>query len=649
MATHDQTLAQAVEHHRLGQLDKAEQLYRALLEQDPYDVNALQLLGLVLYQTGQTEPAVDHLSRALRLNPSFAEVHNNLSNILTALGRYDAAIAGFREATRLKPGYAEAHNNLGALYQRIGKLDEAVACFWAALKLRPDYSEARKNLTMVLREQGKQEGHSDPEAALADAERANAEGIANHQQGRRIEAIASFLRAIELRPDYAEARNNLGVALQHQGKLGEALACFKEAVRINPDYADAHNNLGSAYQLQGELEEAAACYQRALRIRPDYAEARKNLGGVFHQQGRLEDAAACFRAALRLKPDFAEARKDLGVVLRDQGRLDEAVAAYREALRLRPDFPEAHAALGMVHLLAGRFEQGWTEYEWRLRCQQFVPPELGDSLPFWDGSPLEGKTILVCSEQGFGDVLQFVRFASVLKERGATVVFWCAPEMRELVATCPGVDHVITGLPTPVPCDCYTLLLSLPYRLGTTLATIPAQVPYLSAPPERRTYWQRELGGISGFKVGIAWQGNPGHLEDRQRSVRLEEFEPIAHVPGVRLLSLQKGPGTDQLPEFADRWGIVDLSTRMQSWADTAAAVGLLDLVISVDSAVVHLAGAIGAPAWVAQRYAPDWRWLLGRDDSPWYPTLRLYRQPRPGDWGSVFARIARELHERVR
>ena len=174
-------------------------------------------------------------------------------------------------------------------------------------------------------------------------------------------------------------------------------------------------------------------------------------------------------------------------------------------------------------------------------------------------------------------------------------------------------------------------------------------MPYLSAPPERRSYWQRELGGLGGFKVGIAWQGNPGHLEDRQRSVRLEEFEPIAHVPGVRLLSLQKGPGTDQLPEFADRWGIVDLSTRLESWADTAAAVGQLDLVVSVDSAVVHLAGAIGAPAWVAQRYAPDWRWLLGRDDSPWYPTLRLYRQPRPGDWGSVFARIARELRERVR
>jgi tetratricopeptide (TPR) repeat protein len=657
MTGNSETLAAALAHHRSGDLARAEPLYRAILRDDPYHVNALQLLGLVLYQTGRVEEAIRCLRQALQLNPGFAEVHNNLSNILTAQGRLDEAIAGFREAIRLKPAYAEAHNNLGAALQQLGRFAEADACFREALRLRPDYAEARANLASLplpyaggqSSEVAKASELSQAGGALDQAEHWNNQGIAQHNQGRWDDAAACFLEAIRQRPTFAQAHSNLGVVLLKQGKLREALASCEQAVRLDPAFADGHNNVGVARQRLGDVEAAAAAYERAIRLRPDYAEAHNNLGCMYERLERFEEAAASFHEALHLRPDYADAQKNLGVLAKAQGRLDEAAEIYRAVLRRHPRHAETHAALGMLHLLRGDFRLGGPEYEWRLRCESFRPPQIAElRTPAWEGASLEGRTIFLCPEQGQGDTLQFIRYAALIKARGATVVAGCAPELHELLSTCAGIDYLVKELPPPIPCDCHAMLLSLPRLLGTTLQTIPSQVPYLAASPEKREFWRREFAGKGRMKIGIAWQGNPQNGINRQRSVWLEQFEPLAQVPGVTLFSLQKGPAADPLPPVAARLGLIDLAPRLVTWADTAAAICELDLTVSIDTAVAHLAGAVAAPVWVPLHHVPDWRWLMDREDCPWYPTMRLYRQSRPGEWESVFASIVRDLHREV-
>jgi Tetratricopeptide repeat len=388
-----------------------------------------------------------------------------------------------------------------------------------------------------------------------------------------------------------------------------------------------------------------AYYRQALHLQPANAEAHINLGIGLWDQNKLAEAMASFQEALRLHPASAEARTKLGMVLADQGKLAEAKVCFQQALRLQPANAEAHTSLAILQLLHGDFAQGWPEYEWRWQCKRFNKlPTL--SQPLWDGAPLSGRTLLVQGEQGLGDTLQFVRYLPLVQKSGGKVVMRCQPLLRRLLQSCAGIDQVVaydTALP---PCDCRMPVLSLPRLLGTTLATIPAEVPYLRPDPNEESRWRAELAALVGFRVGIAWQGNPEHPNDCRRSVPLEQFAPLAGVPEVRLVSLQQGPGSEQLAGAA--FPITALGERLADFATTAAVVRALDLVVCVDTAVAHLAGAVGAPVWVALPFLPDWRWLLDREDSPWYPTMRLFRQPQPGQWAEVFATIAAEVGKRV-
>jgi len=475
----------------------------------------------------------------------------------------------------------------------------------------------------------------------------NRQGITYHNQGRLEEAIACYRHALSIQPDHVDARSNLGVAFQHQGRLDDALECYYQALRLKPDHAVGHNNVGSILQLQGKPEEAARSYQEALRLQPDYAEAHKNLGTVLQNLGRYDDAIASYRQAVRLQPQYAEAHKNLGNALKDQGRVDEALACYSEALRLQPDFGEAHAARALANLLAGNFAQGWPEYEWRWQCQAHGTPAL-QTRPLWDGSFLDGRTIFLYAEQGLGDVIQFIRYAPLVKERGGTVVFAAHLALGRLLQSCAGIDRLmIEGEELP-PFDVQAPLLSLPGIFRTTLSTIPAKVPYLAADAKLVQRWGQELGAAGVFKVGIAWQGAPGFPGDRLRSIPLKSFAPLGRVSGVQFYSLQKHHGLDQLPEVAGRLPLTDLSSRLDidsgPFMDTAAVMRNLDLVITSDTAIAHLAGALAVPVWMAVPAAPDWRWLLKREDSPWYPTMRLFRQQRPGEWEDVFERMAPPL-----
>jgi len=654
MATFSEAFERAKACHRAGQLQRAEELYREILRTDRADAELYYLLGAACQALGKHHEAVDSLRQAVRLKPDHFAAHNHLGVALAQQGRVDEAIASFQEALRLKPDSAEARanlrkalaeagrsellagpppptalqagspeglNNRGAALAQQGKLDEAAACYRRALELRPHYALAHNNLGNVLKEQGKLP-----------------------------EAIAGYRRALQIQPDFAGAYHNLALVLQQQGKLDEAAAHCRRALELKPDYADAHVNLGSICNDQGNLEEAAACWRRALELKPDYPEAYNNLGVALKEQGRPEEAAACCRRALELRPDYADALINLGAALKAQGKLEEAVGCYRRALELKPDSAEAHFSVALGQLLSGDFARGWPEYRWRWQTKPFAPRSF--SQPLWDGSSLKGKTILLHAEQGLGDTIQFIRYAALVKRRGATVAVECQNALLPLLAGCAGIDRLI-GHGADLPAfDVHAPLLSLPEIFQTSLENVPADIPYLFAPAALVAQWRQRLSKLAGFKLGICWQGSPSYRGDRYRSIPLAQFAPLARVPGVCSISLQKGVGSEQLRELGDRIPVVDFDRELDEAAgpfmDTAAILMNLDLVVSCDSAVAHLAGALGVAVWVALPLAPDWRWLLHRSDSPWYPTVRLFRQQQLGDWPGVFGEIQQALCERV-
>jgi Tfp pilus assembly protein PilF len=460
------------------------------------------------------------------------------------------------------------------------------------------------------------------------------------EQSRFAEAVPCYEAVIRSAPDHALAHNNLGVMFAEQRLFTQALACYRQAIALQPDYAEAHYNLGNALKEQRLLEDAAPCYREALRLRPDFSGAHLNLGIALAGQGKPAEALVQYDEALRLSPTSIEAHNNIGLALSHLGRHEEALTWYQRALDLSPDYADAHYNRALSWLALGNFEQGWTEFEWRWRLAELRPPTF--TQPCWDGTPLNGRTILLHSEQGLGDTLQFIRYAPLVRERGGTTLVACQGALLPLLCCCRGIDRLVS-VNAPLPSfDVHCPLLSLGRVFSAGTAPIPADVPYIFADPERVERWRQELAGLDGFKIGIAWQGSPGYRWDRLRSFALGQFAPLAALPGVRLVSLQKGPGADQLATA--NFSVIDLGDRLDedggAFVDSAAVIDLLDLVITSDTAVAHLAGALGKPAWLALSLAPEWRWLLGHEDSLWYPSMRLFRQARFGDWNEVFERM---------
>jgi Flp pilus assembly protein TadD len=458
-------------------------------------------------------------------------------------------------------------------------------------------------------------------------------------------AEREYRRAVEIDSCSVDAWYLLGAVLHLQRKRDEAEGPYRCALALAPHHADARNNLGVLLLNRRSPEEAADCFREVLRLRPEHADAHSNLGNALQMLDQVEESIACYETAIRLRPDHLDAHLYLGNALQILGQFEKSHQCYEDVIRFAPNHAQGHLCRALSWLLSGDFERGWLEHDWRFRCPG--SPALPTDRPCWDGSPLGGKSILLYADHGLGDGLQFIRYARWVAERGGRTIVACQRPMERLVATCDGVHQILSEGTPASDFEVYAPVMSLPRIFGTTLATIPADVPYLFPDPSLVSRWRDELGPKSSgsvFKVGIAWQGNPGHGNDLRRSFRLDQLEPLARIPGVRLHSLQKGAGTEQLAELGDRFEVIELGSRLDDLMDTAALMANLDLIVTPDTSIAHLAGAIGAPAWVALPLAPDWRWLLGRDDSPWYPTLRLFRQQRPGDWADVFDRMARQL-----
>ena len=455
-------------------------------------------------------------------------------------------------------------------------------------------------------------------------------------------ALRIYREVVEVEPTVVGAWQMISAIHQLEGRLDQAITGYEQVLRLDPDHFEALNNLGVALHSQGQIENALRCLRRALELKPDYADAHSNRGNALQEQGHLDSAEASYVQALQLKPAHFDALNNLGNTLRAQGKVSESVAAYERALQVKPDNPQVRMSRALCWLQMGDFERGWPEYEWRLKCKEFSIPAFRQ--PLWDGSPLEGRPILLYADHGLGDSIQFIRYAPLVKARGGRVIVACQQPLARIMATCPGVDQVVAEGSLLPEFAVYSPLMSLPGILGTSLASVPAEVPYLSADTALVENWHRELEQSGGFRIGIAWQGNPQYRRDHQRSYRLVQLEPLARVAGVRLFSLQKGFGTEQIDELDGRFAVRDLGSRFCDFMDSAAVMRNLDLVITLDSALAHLAGAVSVPIWVAIPVAADWRWLTEREDSPWYPTMRLFRQKRWGDWDEVFERMVVEL-----
>jgi Flp pilus assembly protein TadD len=490
----------------------------------------------------------------------------------------------------------------------------------------------------------------------AAAGRAFAEALRHHQAGKLTEAVPAYRRALALHPAYPEAWQNLGSVLSDLGRPEEAIPCLQRALSLRPDYPMAQLNLGNALWATNCPEAAIAAYRSAIALRPDFAEAHHCLaillGAVGAADARLDEAIASVRRALALQPGYAEAHNTFGNLLRTAGRTAEAVPCYRRAIALAPGYPDAHFNLGMALLALGDFEAGWRDYEWRWRTPQMMGAVRRFPAPQWQGEPAEGRRVLIHAEQGAGDALQFCRYAPLLAERGFHVILEVPKTLARLCRSLAGVAEIaLRGEPLPA-FDLHVPMLSLPLILGTTLATIPRSVPYLAAEPALVAAWRARLDPVIGpgrLRVGLAWAGDPSlHLParaamDRRRSLAPARLAPLFEIAGVQFVSLQKGG-----PPMPGEFPLIEEMSHAEDYAETAALLATLDLVIAVDTSVAHLAGALGQPVWLLDRFDPDWRWLIGRRDSPWYPTLRIYRQPRAGDWESVLAEVVRDLSLRA-
>jgi tetratricopeptide (TPR) repeat protein len=643
--------------------------------------------GILLNALNRHEEAIESFDRAVRLEPRYFEAHNSRGVVLAVLGRNEEALKSFRKALAIKPNSAEALYNLGNSLKALGRIDEALASFDRALAVRPDYAEVFCNRGTILQELKK------PDQALASYDRALAlrpdiaeahfnRGNALNEMKRYDEALASFDRAIALRPDYAKAHCNRGnvlndlkrygealasldraltlspdyhealcsrgISLQGMRKLDEALASYDRAVALRPDIADLHSNRGTALNDLKRYDEALASFDLALSLQPDHVEALANRGAVLQELKRFDEALASCDRALALAPDHATALCNRGAALQEFKRYDEALAVFAHALSVQPDMPKLHWNEAAVRLVTGDFARGWAEYEWRWKKETMARAMRNFLQPLWLGKDeIAGKTILLHSEQGFGDTIQFCRYATLVAARGARVILEVERPLHTLMATLAGPAQVVSkGGPLP-DFDLQCPLLSLPLACGTQLSTIPAQTPYLQVPAQASRIWESRLGAKPHPKIGLVWSGNAAHQRDIDRSISLHMFLPLLESDAT-FISLQKEVRASDAAVMAQRPDVLHFGDMLGDFSDTAALITQLDLVITVDTSAAHLAAALGKPVWILLQHTPDWRWLLDREDSPWYPTARLFRQDETRTWDSAIARVQTALAKLV-
>ncbi len=572
-------LARGIRRHQAGQLAKAEREYRDVLTAEPRNADALHLLGLVAESRGNAALAGGLMGQAIAIRGPVAEYCSSLARVL----------------------------------RKQGKLALAEVC-------------NRQAADVLSRRLAEHPRNADDWRLL---------GATLHALNSPLDALEALRQAAFLRPDSAEAQHDLGMALANAERLEEAEQAYRCALRLRPDAPETLNNLGNVLRRLGRPEDALPFYRSALGKRPAFVEAKYNLGLALQSLDQLPEAETCYREVLREQPSLAAAQNNLANTLQAAGEVSQAMPHFEEAIRCEPGNAEFRVNLGMAQLLLGDFENGWRNYGAR-RC---APPA---GLEMWDGSPLKGRRILLKAEQGFGDTIQFIRYARMVKRRGGSATFACPPALTRLLGHAQGIENLIAEAETSAEFGCWAPLMHLPAIFQTTATTIPIRTPYLRPDPGLVHLWADALAiPSSHLKVGIAWRGSPQHRNDRNRSIDPRELSVLGGISHVTFVSLQ--PEEQEGCEVA-RLPFARLKRPLMDFADTSALLYNLDLVISVDTAVAHLAGAQARPVWTLLPFAPDWRWMVDRPDSPWYPTMRLFRQRQRRDWQSVLLEVRGEL-----
>lgn len=672
-----QVLGNALELHRSGRRLEAARLYREALDLDPGHPDGLHLSGILASQAGGQVEALEFVDRALARLPGFAEAHNSRGNILRALGRPDDALGAYRQAISLAPADPVGWNNLGNALRELGRPEEALRAYREALARRADLAETRLNLGLVLAELGydvealaafEHSVRSRPDLAPAHAHL----GRALRHAGQLEEAVESYRRAVALEPQFTIAYCELGATLAESGRYSEAADALQAALALDPDCPEAHNWMGTVCKALGYRDQALSAYRQALADRPDYPEAHYNLGVLLGELHRPVEAVASFRAALTFRADYAEAHASMGAALLRLSRSAEAVVAFRRAIELNPasatvwfnlgralqeelqtseaivafgraltirrGYPEAHWYRGLALLAAGDYAAGWEDYEWRWKVPELRPEERRFEVPCWDGSPLAGRTILVHAERDPGETLQFARFLPLLAGQGGRVVLEAPPSLARLLEGMPSLAQVIVAGDRLPPVDLQIPLLSLPRLLGIRPHTLPNELPYLPG-----QVWSGRIPVLppaEGLRVGIIWNGGTGP----DRSIPLGQLAPLLQLPGVAWYSLQGEELAAELAQAPEGTVVCDLSPQVRDLTDTAALATQLDLIISTDGTVAHLAGGLGLPLWVVLPAAQDWRWTTEGETCLWYPTARVFRQSRQGDWSDVVEAMRQAL-----
>lgn len=590
----EEALQRALAAHRRGDLLSAEAGYRAILSVEPTQADAHALLGVALDALGRQGEALESIRRAIALDPKAALFYIHLGNVLAATGDWQASCEAFRKAAQLQPNFPDVHYNLGN----------------------------------VLRESGDWES-----------------------------AEKAYQQALALTPEHVLARNNLALVYEHQERLGEAVALLEEVVALAPEYKEGWLNLSSLAEKNKDYERALEAAAMARDLAPDQPKPWFGLGVALSRMGRDEEALTAYLKAVEIGPDWAALWDNIGQTYQLLGRLDEAEAAFRRCIDRdgqtildeenrrveEKEYGGRHWHLALLQLLKGDYKQGFSRYRARFKDVKGLARETWPR-PIWQGEDLADKTLLVMDEQGMGDCLMMVRYLPLLKERGAKVLFLVAKALVPLFKGWAFVDHLIPRGEKIPDFDFYASIFDLPYVFGTTLDTVPSRVPYL---PILELDEKTVIQGDGRLKIGVVWAGTPLHKHDQRRSLTLSVFKEIFEEKNFQFFSFNrdKREGDD---EIVAQSGIVDLAPKLDNFADSSRFMRQMDLVISCDTATAHLAGGLGVPVWTLLPFAPDWRWLMDREDSPWYPTMRLFRQEKPGDWQTVMKRVRSALTSRT-
>jgi tetratricopeptide (TPR) repeat protein len=615
METPEQLLDQARKKLQTGQLTDAQSLCRQILEQDPAHAEATHLLGFLAHVSGDSQTALGLIERAAELEPGNPVYQHNLGDLHSAMGQMEQAEACLRKALELKPDFASAAIKLGIVMEQKNQLEDAVQLYRRAIELEPHIAAGYCNLGDALQKQRKLD-----------------------------EALEQYNIAIRLNPNMAEAYCNRAVVYDSLLKFDDAINDATRALQIKPELVQAWSVLGLLRRAQGRLDQAMQCFEQIVRIHPNHAQAYLELGNTRHAQGHLEAACELWRHAIQLDPRLVYGYANLGLTLLHLGEVEQSEAVFDAGMTVDPNDVQLRANRAFLLASKGDLEQGLKDYDLRWKTDAFRNVGRKFSSPRWEGEDISGKRLVIWHEQGAGDTIQFIRYLTLLKQdRGAAEIIVEAPhELHRLLSSMPEIARLITREDPEPQADFHCPILRLPGLFHTTLQTIPAHVPYLSVSPQLIQRWAQRTEKYPGFRVGIAWEGSRTNTLNRLRSASLEDFRRLSEIPEVQLFSLQWD--RQDLIDFNVR----DLANDFTDFADTAAAIATLDLVISIDSAIAHLAGAMGRATWTLLSAAPDQRWLLNREDCPWYPTMRLFRQPRLRDWGSVFQRVESELRSLV-